>query len=113
VLAHDVRVEVAEHGDLVGAADRREDRTDGRVGERRHQVLSAFRRARGPAGVRILHRFDTGDLPEPTDALLVDRGVLVRRRPRRRDHRDTATALHGWGHEQVVGHAGQRARVEA
>jgi predicted Zn-dependent protease with MMP-like domain len=75
VLADDVSVEVAEHGHLVVAADRREDRAHGRIGERRHQILSALRRARGPAREGILHWLDPDDLTKPTQGLLVDRGV--------------------------------------
>jgi hypothetical protein len=113
VLADDVSVEVAEHGHLVVAADRREDRAHGRIGERRHQILSALRRARGPAREGILHWLDPDDLTKPTQGLLVDRGVPLGGRPRRRDHRDAATVRHGRRHEQVLGHAGQRARVDA
>ena len=83
MLADDVSVEVAEHGDLVVAADRREYRAHGRIGERRHQILSPLRRARGPAREGILHWLDADDLTKPTQGLLVDRGVPLGGRPRR------------------------------
>ena len=50
VLPHDVRVQVAEHRDLVFAADGRQDRAHGRVGEGGEEVPGALRGARGPAG---------------------------------------------------------------
>jgi hypothetical protein len=81
VLPHHVRVEVSEHGDLVVAADRREDRADGRIGERRHEVLGTVRRTRRSPRGRILHRFDADDLPQPTEGLLMDGRVPLRRRP--------------------------------
>ena len=67
----------------------------------------------GSASEGILHGFDADNLTKPTQGLFVDRGVPLGGRARRRDHRDAATVRHGWRHEQVVGHAGQRARVDA
>jgi hypothetical protein len=84
IVPSDGRVQVGDHGDLVLATDHRENCPDRRVGERGVEVSGTLERCRRSACARVLDRYESGHLREPSHRLLVnfreDLGCSERRR---------------------------------
>ena len=91
VGADQLRVEVAQHGDLVAAADGGQHGADGRVGEGGVQVGRSLGRRALAARRRVLDRLHADLLAQPAQAQLVHLGRDARARERRRHDGDAIT----------------------